>query len=262
MRYLLYCIFRSPQPQKPGTLLGVGGQPVSLVATNGLSAAISKIFHPDMTPDINRVLAYEKVVKLFHHDRTVIPMRYGCVFEEESQVIRLLEERGQHYETLLKELEGCVEMGVRVLISPCAMQNTENGFRNSPSPIQKPQPSNPGSAYLSARKAHYAQEERFAKENNLVIERCRAAFAGLFVKFKSELPPFRLYQSTIGDPMLSLYFLVPRRSVERFRQVFRRIRLKESAKLLLSGPWPPYNFVLPTDEPKQDGWRGLYFRKN
>jgi hypothetical protein len=36
---------------------------------------------------------------------------------------------------------------------------------------------------------------------------------------------------------------VPRASVESFRRAARHLRPKESVKLLLSGPWPPYNFV-------------------
>ena len=56
------------------------------------------------------------------------------------------------------------------------------------------------------------------------------------VKSKTEAPSPRL-------PLLSLYFLVDRAVVESFRQAFRRLSEAESARLLLSGPWPPYNFV-------------------
>jgi hypothetical protein len=36
---------------------------------------------------------------------------------------------------------------------------------------------------------------------------------------------------------------VPRAAVEAFRRAARHLHPKESVKLLLSGPWPPYNFV-------------------
>jgi hypothetical protein len=48
--------------------------------------------------------------------------------------------------------------------------------------------------------------------------------------------------------LLSLYFLVPGSAVESFRQAFRHLSATEPARLLLSGPWPPYNFV--TNNPK------------
>ena len=91
--------------------------------------------------------------------------------------------------------------------------------------------------YLTARKAHYAHQDRWTEEYRQVSERCLAQFAGLFVKSKTEAPSPRL-------PLLSLYFLIPRPAVAAFRRAFRQLTETESARLLLSGPWPPYNFVL------------------
>ena len=79
-------------------------------------------------------------------------------------------------------------------------------------------------------------QDRWTKEYRQAAERCRAQFAGLFVKCTTEAPSPRL-------PLLSLYFLVPRPAVTSFRQAFRQLTETESARLLLSGPWPPYNFV-------------------
>ncbi len=91
-------------------------------------------------------------------------------------------------------------------------------------------------AYLTARKAHYAHQDHWTTEYRQAADRCQAQFAGLSVKCKTEAPSARL-------PLLSLYFLLPRPAVESFRQAFRQLTETESARLLLSGPWPPYNFV-------------------
>jgi hypothetical protein len=50
-----------------------------------------------------------------------------------------------------------------------------------------------------------------------------------------------LFKSEIQKYLLSFYFLVPRDAVKHFRQVFLNISQDSAAKLLLSGPWPPYN---------------------
>jgi hypothetical protein len=93
-----------------------------------------------------------------------------------------------------------------------------------------------GLAYLTARKAHYAQQDRWTRDYRRAADRCQAQFTGLFVKCQTEAPSPRL-------PLLSLYFLVPRPAVASSRQAFRQLTATESARLLLSGPWPPYNFV-------------------
>jgi len=135
-----------------------------------------------------------------------------------------------------------VEMGLRVLLpsGPGAAPTAGGPERRENA---GPPPSNtagalnrPGLAYLLARKAHFAHQDRWTKEYRQAADRCLAQFTGLYVKAKTEGPSPRL-------PLLSLYFLVPHRVVESFRQTFRYLAATESARLLLSGPWPPYNFV-------------------
>lgn len=241
---------------------GVDGRPVFLVSENVLSAAVSRIDPGELTPNIPRILSYKKVVESFHGDPAicgVIPIRYGCLFEEEPGIIRFLKENRRPYESLLKELEGCMEMGIRLIIDDCRL--SIEGLKNheikpeNRSLLERGENSDlsgelktSGKAYLAARKDHYAQEECITESMNEIAEQFRAALTGLFVKCKVETPSINNRQSTIANqqsPMLSLYFLVPRKSIGKFREVFRRLSCAEPAKLLLSGPWPPYNFVLP-----------------
>ena len=245
MNYLLYCIFSSTDHQVPEMALGVGGQPVFLIAENGLSAAASQIPQPDLNPGITEIKAYGKVVEAYNSKRTVIPMRYGCWFKEKSDIIRLLEERHREYEILIEKLIDSVEMGVRIIIpgADCESSGTET-LQSLPPAAWR--------AYLEARKAHYAERERFAGENSALIERCRAAFSGLFTQSKWEISPFRDSFSAINNQLLSLYFLVPKRSLESFRQAFRPMINQDSARFLLSGPWPPYNFVIPDPKGSHD----------
>jgi hypothetical protein len=213
------------------------------VAHQGLSVALSEIGPADLAPDIPRVRAYERVVSSYHHRGAVVPMRYGCVVEQESRAIQLLEEHGPHYETLLQELDGCVEMGLRVLLPSGPWAAVVPGGPEGSREVAGPCPPDPaattdrlGLTYLTARKAHYASQDRWTTEYRQAAARCREQFTGLYVKYTTEAPSPRL-------PLLSLYFLVPRPAVESFRQAFRQLTENEPARLLLSGPWPPYNFV-------------------
>ncbi|MCL4502830.1 MAG: GvpL/GvpF family gas vesicle protein [Deltaproteobacteria bacterium] len=238
MSLLFYCIYRHPGPRIAG-LLGVGRQPVHQISHRSLAAAVSRIDSSELAPDLNRVRAYERVVNSCNRRGTVIPLRYGCVAAHENMVIELLDENEPHYESLLQELDGCVELGLRVLL-PAANPGASAGSREIAGPPSAASPAPPqrlGLAYLTARKAHYAHQDRWTEEYRQISERCLARFAGLFVKHRMEAPSPRL-------PLLSLYFLTPCRAVETFRRAFRQLTETESARLLLSGPWPPYNFVV------------------
>ena len=177
MKHLLYCIFHSSDVQRQAALPGVDGQSVFPVAINGISAAVSEIGDAHLAPDIPRAMAYQKVIASFHSDRTVIPMRYGCVLGGRPQVIQFLNKNARRYESLLKELDGCVEMGIRLMIDDCRLSIED--LRNPKSKIQNPKSKITGQAYLAARKAHYAQEERITAAKNEIITQSRAAFAGL-----------------------------------------------------------------------------------
>lgn len=242
MSCLFYCICRHPGAEVVGPLWGVAGGSVYRVAHRRLSAAVSRIAPQDLAPDLPRIRAYERVVNSYHRQGTVIPMRYGCVLERESQVMELLDQHNPQYEALLQELEGCVEMGLRVLLPQASLGAVSPGgpegcreLAGPPPPVESP-PERLGLTYLTARKAHYARQDRWTGDYRRTADRCLAQFAGLFVKSKTEAPSPRL-------PLLSLYFLVPRTKVEPFRLAFRQLNATESARLLLSGPWPPYNFV-------------------
>ncbi len=243
MSCLCYCIGRHPGPELAAPLLGVGGHPVYRLTHRRLRAAVSMVNRADLAPDLPKIRAYERVVLSCHRQDTVIPMRYGCVVEQESQAIQLLEEHGSRYEALLQELEGCVEMGLRVLLPSGPWAAVIPGGPEGSREVAGPCPPDPaaaadrlGLAYLTARKAHYVSQDRWTTEYRQAADRCQAQFAGLYVKCKTEAPSPRL-------PLLSLYFLVPRPAVESFRRAFRQLTESESARLLLSGPWPPYNFV-------------------
>ena len=251
--YLLYCIFRSSENQVAKNLPGLDGRPLVMVSHNGLSAAVSQTTHPDPAPDVARIMTYQKIIEAFHHDRTIIPMRYGCLLPTRAKITAYLGQQSDHYMSLLNELEDCAEMGIRVLMADCEFGAADFNKKSKQYPVAStPYPAS-GKNYLTARKAHYAQEDQFSKESERIVERIRVAFAGLYLQFKSECagagqkPPasgIHIAHSAFRN-YLSFYFLVPKKSVESFRQTFRHVSCNESLKLLLSGPWPPYNFVIP-----------------
>ncbi|MBN2140881.1 MAG: GvpL/GvpF family gas vesicle protein [Desulfovibrionaceae bacterium] len=115
MSRLVYCILPRPATDLGAHGTGVDGQPVCLVSHRDLSAATSLLSRKNMQPDISRLRAYERVVALFHSRSAVIPMRYGCAADDESQVVRMVMEHAEEHGLLLKELEGCTEIGLRIL---------------------------------------------------------------------------------------------------------------------------------------------------
>jgi len=232
MSCLLYCVGREGLRQGPEAPRDAQSRSVCLLSDSGLSAVFSELEQSDLPPEVEAVLAYEKVVEYYFEAATVVPMRYGCWLRGPAEVAALLREHGAEYDALLRQLEGFTEMGVQLLSGESAVANTAG----PPPALRQHHGDATGAAYLSSRKRHYRSSDRRANQQNEVIDSLCGALAGSFARRKVESP-------LAGAHLLSVYFLVPRMQVARFRDLVQAYGAAAEAKLLLSGPWPPYNFV-------------------
>ncbi len=254
MKHLVYCIYQKESSRSAGKpLKGVDGHSVHDVEAGDLAAAVSCVSVPVVSPNIARVTRYHAVIAHFHRCRTVIPLRFGALLDSELDVERLLQNQRTRYHKLLEELQGGIEMGIRVMV-PDRKLSPETLLPSAKSYSSETR--TPGQSYLAGRKARYVEDgllaERNAKDITLYIE----PFAGMYSKTKSEISEVRQNSDEpVQSTLLSLYFLIPKDSLGDFRRAFGRLKLLAPAKMLLSGPWPPYNFVLPSDSPPQDSGR-------
>ncbi|MEI7671490.1 MAG: GvpL/GvpF family gas vesicle protein, partial [Deltaproteobacteria bacterium] len=163
MAYLVYGVVKEPAVAG-SSLTGMKGQPVSFVAGHGLCAAVSELDVEEGAPPVSELLVYSKVVEDLHRLQAVVPMRYGCFINGIQAIRNVLQEKQRPYETLLAELEGHVEMGIRILLGDTLRQGVPlerpprqaHDDRNPvrPEPCRRVSRSS-GQAYLALRKVHY-----------------------------------------------------------------------------------------------------------
>ena len=275
MAYLVYCIAkepavvdtqwsdhdrihtgdRSPDSESFGhrsgmdrpNMTGMKGRPVFFVAGHGLCAAVSELDVEEGAPPVSELLVYSKVVENLHRLQAVVPMRYGCFLNGIKAIRNALKERQRQYETLLAQLEGHVEMGIRILLPEKEWRPRQEETMKGRDALStagttaqpKDEQSVDGRAYLALRKVHYQMQEETLQGRQALIDRYIQAFSGLYARHRTET------DTKNGSVILSLYFLTPENAVNRFREAFGRIAENGDAKAMLSGPWPPYNFVTP-----------------
>ena len=233
MRHLVYCILRARPPWRGRLPEGVEGTPIVLVTEDALAAAVSRVSELNRTADAARATAYAAAIAVLLRRRTVLPMRYGCLLPSETQVHEFLRVRRAEFGALLDQVDGCVEMGVRVLLATAGRPVGDDGGRTNEV--------GSGVAYLAARRAAYAcrdAERETVAAARSVVER---TFSGLSVQSRAT-------QAVIGPHVLmSLYFLIRRGQIGAFRGEFRRLQERVGYRLLVSGPWAPYSFVAPQE---------------
>ncbi len=223
MSLLFYCIMKDRMDMSLPGISGVNGQPLFSVAGSGLRAVASE-YGREGAINIAGLMAFSKVVEACQELTTIIPMRFGCVLSEKKQLFSHLNHNRIMYEEILKKLHGCVEMGIRIMDTGTPPRETT-----------PPDPSGSqtsGLSFLNSRKSFYSRIHKLTWTQKQLADDCRKLFSGLCKSFKVE-----------QSPVLSLYFLIPGDSVEAFQQTFGRLMTSTKYKMLLSGPWPPYNFV-------------------
>lgn len=234
MKRLVYGIVRAAGDWQ---LLPAGPQgcPVELLHDGELAAACSAVPDACASPSVDHLMAYAKVIDQLHGQGPVLPMRYGCLLEHDSQVIDLLRVRYDHFLAALREVEGCDEFGLRVLVGSRAPE--VHPVRTPAMAASGGTPSGgPGARYLAGRRTRYAEKDTQRQQAAAALERFREGFDGLFVHCEHE-------SAVEAAPILSLHFLVRRENHDRFHTTFRRLPQGSTDKLLLTGPWPPYHFA-------------------
>ena len=190
-----------------------------LIHSSGLTA-VTKLCD-QANQDVESVLAFGKAVEIIHQLTTIIPIRYGSLLPDQEAVIEHLTEKAEHYHQTLAELNGCDEMGIRL---PMATPEPNSH------PTKKP---TSGHEYLQSIRRKYAATEQAEKES----AKLDLALAGLYRKRCGEAGLFA------NQPMYLISYLVPRSQLDAFRAKLDNLLETGTDKVIVSGPWPPYNFA-------------------
>ncbi|HYN79695.1 MAG TPA: GvpL/GvpF family gas vesicle protein [Lamprocystis sp. (in: g-proteobacteria)] len=241
-RPMLHCILRGS--------LGAVVLPAGLrrIGVDGLNAVVRDVDPGQVrAADTTLLQGYANLIARIHADATLIPMRFGCVFATDDVVRRLLDGHRSQLLATLDHLDDCVEFGIRLVISTPS-QASPLGQRNA-GPVPDPgtigpldHDRRPGHGHLAAIRQRLSGDARAAERARAARGAIEQAVAGLFRTLREE------FGQIGGRYLLSLYFLVPRGDSAHFVERLRSDQSKVPGTGLLTGPWPPYNFVGAIDD--------------
>jgi hypothetical protein len=233
--FLLYGIVHGDR-MEPREKLGFLGYPrASIMArTDRVGAIVSKLSPADADPDVARLLVYSKIVESFNHERAVIPMRYGCRFKTIRAIAEFLRREQGTLGALLDELDGRVEMSAKV-----AFDDPPN-VRATPSSRLLSSATPSGMAYLASRRRHYSLVDQSGARREKARKSLCAMAEGKFIRAVPEQSSRERKSIHERKSVLTIHFLVPREGVAEF---IRALRAGRRPSIVVSGPWPPYNFV-------------------
>ena len=189
----------------------------------------------DLTWVSRCAVAHEAVVEAFLERGVVLPAKLFTIFTEDERAVRHVAGQRAQMDRLLDRIAGHREWGVRVSL--------RTQPRKGRLPVRRSSPAS-GREYLAAKRAALAQKAELSGRAETTVRDVHARLERIAVDSRRR-PPI-----TTGAEsqrlLLDAAYLVPVRRAAAFRAAATRLGRQLAAdgySLVLSGPWPPYNFV-------------------
>ncbi len=241
-----YAVTAQLSPDRLAGLTGVAGQPVRSVTGAGLTAAVSAVSLAEFgeQPLRQRLedLAWLEATARAHHQviealpGPVIPLRLATIYRDEGKVTGLLTERHGELAAALEQVTNRAEWGVKLFAPEHA----------APPAAAEPPGTSPGMSYLRRRRHQLSAQEQARRADAAMAEEVHAELCGIAAA--AQLRPAQSAELTGQDSstmLLNATYLVDDAAAARFAAAARELGQRHSARIELTGPWPPYSFALP-----------------
>jgi hypothetical protein len=187
--------------------------------------------------------AHEAVLEHALADATIVPLRLCTIFADEAGAKDMLKERHAALTAALEFLGGQQEWSVKLIVDRAALL----AAAGADEPVEdSAQPKGGGAAYLLARREERRIREVAGRLAGSLAEDVHARLQGWASDAVLGAPQNRELSGHDGDMLLNGAYLIEREKVDRLRELVDDVgeRHRElGARLELSGPLPPYNFV-------------------
>ena len=228
----------------PATGVGIAGGVVQPVAAGDLVALTSAVPRSEFAADplrerlndlewLERVAReHEAVLEHVLAGTTLVPLRLCTIFDDADGVIRMLEREGDALTSALARLDGRQEWGVKLLVDGDRLAATA-------APQGDQAQGEGGAAYLARRRHEREAREAARALAAQIVDDVDGSLRVLAVDTVRLPAQNRELSGHTGDMVLNAAYLVDAGAVDELQERYADV----GARLELTGPWPPYNFV-------------------
>jgi hypothetical protein len=204
-----------------------------------------------------RILAHERVVEDLRSSCNVVSFRFGTVYLDSNRALNALACHRAELCQALDRIRGASEWGMKVY---CDHDKLERQIETESASIRQMRGmlgrASPGARFFLQKKYAFALDSESAATVAGCVRQIRDGLdscAGESMEI--DLQPAVVHGRS-ADMVMNAAYLVPEKSLGRFRQALTAMRDEFAAHGFdyeLTGPWPPYHFVSVRQEGTGDG---------
>jgi hypothetical protein len=258
-----YCVVPA-DTRPPRGVAGVDPRfPVERVEAAGLAAFVSRVpvaeFGAEsLRSNLNDIAWLERVARaheaVLDHvlpETALVPLRICTLYEDGQGVRRMLEKERTVLVKALESVAGREEWALKLLVDPERMlaHARESSSEASAMAAEVEQATEAGAYMLRRRLERHLRELADGTAEELIVD-VRDRLETLEFEFVTRPPQNRDLSQHEGEMLMNVACLVDGAGLDQLRELGVTVeRDYESlgARVELTGPWPPYNFVLGGD---------------
>lgn len=254
-----YCVLSAQGPH-PSHLPGVDpAGSVEPVEAAGLTALVSRVPRAEFGEDplrrnlndlswLERVArAHESVLEQTLEEATIVPLRLCTLYESEETVRQMLEREADSLRGALQQLAGRQEWSVKLLVDPDKLAEEARARSDQAEALQHElEGRSGGGEYMLRRRLERHTREVAHSVARELADQVHARVAERALDSVVRSPQNRELSGHEGEMVLNAAYLVETERTGELRDLVAELEAEQAAlgaRLELSGPWPPYNFV-------------------
>jgi hypothetical protein len=207
-------------------LQGVGKQEVLGYPSGDFAVVVSDYLAASL--DQQAALDHGHVISECFKVSTVLPFRFGTVFDTDEALRRAVRSNRRHFQESVNNLRGKSEMHLKLVVRDGVVHEANTGTLL---------PSKVGIEYLTKLRERAALDrDRQSKAKTLSVQVHR-----LFNPLAEEISCKKVEK---GGILIDIAHLIDSKSVEKYQNRYASAsRQFKNVELAISGPWPPYHFL-------------------
>jgi predicted unusual protein kinase regulating ubiquinone biosynthesis (AarF/ABC1/UbiB family) len=246
MDKMIYAIVSLTNHQEePNELLaplkGITGMTFEAVFFKDIIAVVSSIDRSGLKADRTSAMAYAGVIEALNQKFTLLPVRFGSIMESADAIIRMLERNYQAIQQNLVKVEGKCEYGLKIfsntdrLRSELKAKSPCDEEKIAAVPLEKK-----NSVYrdwVNKKLQEHRLEELLLSYVDMVVASITKHLTGLDAISK-------IKKMVTASTLIDAVFLVDKKRTDVLVHATGELQKQyPGMNFMLTGPWPPYNFV-------------------
>ena len=235
MAWYAYCITeqqafqgssRARRPFPIENLRGIAGAQVFGYPSGDFAVVVSEYVSNGQLSQ-QAVVEHARVVSSCFERTTVLPFRFGTVFENDDALRRSVRGNRKQFLSTVDHLRGKAEMHLKVVVKDGSLREAMN---------EVILPMTAGGDYLKTLKVKASRmRERQTKARALSVQVNK-----MFHPLEEDIS----CRKSDAGMMLDIAHLIDHKSIEKYQNRFNSAASQfKGCELVISGPWPPYHFM-------------------